>query len=452
MKKILLIDDDSMILMMLRQTLQKAGYEVITAESGDEGLARMRKSPADLIVTDYMMPGKSGLEMLVIFKQFYPDVPVILLTAHGDVALTIKSIQMGATDYIEKPVHSRELLEIIKRGIAISEQNRSIAAPFSPVVRKNIEENTMVGKSTIMREIFKNIGHISLNRVNILITGETGTGKELIARLIHFSGITREHPFITINCSPINDDGFHKELFGYFNQNNAGETEYISGKFEQAGEGTIFFDEISDLSDNMQIKISRILEDMEYEHPGTGIKYKVNSRIIGSTNKDPLQLISTNRIREELFYRLNVFSIDLPPLRKRKEDISELTFFFINKFNRKFKKQVSQVADGVFDLMKNYDWPGNIRELENTIQHAMITTKGIILEKESISLVKDTKEAETNEVNNPAMTTLAEIEKHHIRQVLNNLKWNKVEAAKVLDISRPTLNAKIEKYQISSRK
>jgi len=452
MKKILLIDDDSMILMMLKQTLQKAGYDVTTAENGEEGLTRMKKSPADLIVTDYMMPGKSGLEMLVIFKQLYPDVPVILLTAHGDVALTIKSIQMGATDYIEKPVHSRELLEIIKRGIAVSEQNRSIASPFSPVVRKNIEENTMVGKSPAMREIFKNIGHISLNRVNVLITGETGTGKELIARLIHLSGITRENPFITINCTPINDEGMHKELFGYFVKPGNPESEYIPGKFELAGEGTIFFDEISDLSDNMQIKLSRVLEDMEYDHPNLIEKIKINARIIGSTNKDPEQLISLNRLREELFYRLNVFSIDLPALRKRKEDISELTFFFINKYNRKFKKQVSQVADGVFEVMKNYDWPGNIRELENTIQHAMITTKGIILEKENISLSKENTITENTNLSVTNMTTLAEIEKHHIRLVLNNLKWNKVEAAKVLDISRPTLNAKIEKYQISSRK
>jgi len=446
MKTLLVIDDDQMILMILKQSLTKAGYRVFTAESGEDGITLLAKTQVDLVLTDYMMPGISGIEVLDIIKQNQPLLPVIMLTGHGDVSLTIKAIQLGAIDFIEKPIQSKELTDVIKRTLEISEQNMSVAQPFSKDTLKAIEENSLIGKVPVMREIFKNIGRISLNRISVLISGETGTGKELIAKLIHHSGVTRDYPFVVINCSSLNDHSLQNELFGYEKGAFAGANENRRGKFETAGEGTIFLDEISNLSDNIQIKLFRILQDMEFEKPGLAEPIPLKARIISSTNKNLEQLIAEGRFREELYYRLKVFTIELPPLRKRKDDINELTYYFIQKFNRKLKKNVNQVGEGVFDKLKNYDWPGNIRELENAILQAMIINRGNQLEKDTIGIIKT--EPNQDHLLLPPLTSLAEIEKIYIKQVLTQVKWNRVEASRVLEISRPTLNAKIGKYEI----
>jgi two-component system response regulator AtoC len=438
-----------MILMILKQTLSKAGYRVLTAQSGEEGVSTLATSQVDLVLTDYLMPGMSGLEVLNLIKQNQPLLPVIMLTGHGDVALTIKAIQLGAIDYIEKPIHSKELIEVIKRTLEISEQNVSVSQPFSRDTRKAIEENTLIGKAPVMREIFKNIGRISLNRISIFIYGETGTGKELIAKLIHHSGVTRDYPFVVVNCSALNDEAIQQELFGYEKGAFLGANENKRGKFETAGEGTIFLDEISNLSDNMQIKLFRVLEDMEFEKPGLSEPIPLKARIIASSNKNLEQLIAQGRFREELYYRLKVFTIELPPLRKRKDDITELTYYFIQKFNRKLKKNVTQISEGLFEKLKNYDWPGNIRELENAILQAMIVSRGNILEKEKLTIPEE--EPSFDQMTLSALTTLDEVEKVYILQVLNQLKWNKVEVSRVLGISRPTLNAKIEKYEIKPK-
>lgn len=448
MSTILLIDDDQMILMILKQNLTKVGYRVITATSGEEGITLLATSQVDLVLTDYLMPGMSGIEVLGIIKQNQPLLPVIMLTAHGDVALTIKAIQLGAIDFIEKPINSKELIEVIKRSLEIGEQNISISQPFSRDTRKAIEENALIGKVPVMREIFKNIGRISLNRINILVTGETGTGKELIANLIHHSGVTRDYPFVIINCSSLNDDAFQNELFGFEKGAFAGAHENKRGKLETVGEGTIFLDEISNLSDNMQIKLFRVLQDMEFEKPGHSEPMPLKARIIASSNKNLEQLIALGRFREELYYRLKVFTIELPPLRKRKDDINELTYYFLQKYNRKFSKSINQVGEKVFDKLKSYDWPGNIRELENVILQAIIVSRGNMLEKDNINIPQENTEADVLSIE--TLTTLDEVEKVYIKQVLVQVKWNKVEASKVLGISRPTLNAKIEKYGINS--
>lgn len=435
-----------MILMILKQTLTKAGYRILTAISGEEGINQLANSQTDLVLTDYLMPGMTGIEVLSVIKQNHPALPVIMLTAHGDIALTIKAIQLGAEDFIEKPIHSRELVEVIKRTLEISEQNKSVAQPFSRDNRKAIEENSLIGKVSAMREIFKNIGRISLNRINVLLSGETGTGKELIAKLIHHSGVTRDFPFVAINCSSLNDETLQHELFGYEKGAFPGANENKRGKFESAGEGTIFLDEISNLSDNIQVKLFRVLQDMEFEKPGLAEPMPLKARIIASSNKNLEQMIHQGRFREELYYRLKVFTIDLPSLRKRKDDINELTYFFIQKYNRKLKKNVNQVGDGVFEKLKNYDWPGNIRELENTILQAMIISRGNVLEKDSLAVSKT--DSTLDLLSLTTLTTIDEVEKVYIRQALNQLKWNKVEVSRVLGISRPTLNAKIEKYEI----
>lgn len=443
MNKILAIDDDSIIRTLLTNILSKAGYEVITASDGESGLALAATSNPDLVVTDFQMPGLTGLDVVVELQRTQPGLPVILLTAHGDVALTIKSIQLGAYDFIEKPIQMQELLDVIRNGLEVSRQSRNLTEAISIEARKAIEDNLLVGKTPVMREIFKNIGRISLNKVNVLITGETGTGKELIARLIHFSGITREHPLVVVNCSTLNEHLLEHELFGYTSGAFPGVGAEKKGKFEQAGEGTLFLDEISELTDNTQTKLLRVLQELEFEKPGSDEAIPMKARIIAATNKDLEALVKSGKFREELYYRLKVFTIALPPLRNRKDDIGELVRHLMQKLNRKLNKKVLKIGDGALDLLRSHNWPGNVRELENTLLQALIMTRSDVLEKEHIVLMNpiDGEEADPFE-----LSSIADIEKVHIKKVLDKVKWNKQEASRVLEITRPTLNAKIEKY------
>jgi DNA-binding NtrC family response regulator len=381
--------------------------------------------------------------VLTELQRTQPGLPVILLTAHGDVALTIKSIQLGAYDFIEKPIQMQELLDVIRNGLEVSRQSRSLTEAISPEVRKAIEDNLLVGKTPVMREIFKNIGRISLNKVNVLVTGETGTGKELIARLIHFSGITREHPLVVVNCSNLNEGLLEHELFGYTLGAFPGAMNDKKGKFEQAGEGTLFLDEISELTDNIQTKLLRVLQELEYEKPGADEPLPMNARIIAATNKDLESLVRNGKFREELYYRLKVFTIALPPLRNRKEDIGELVKHLMGKLNRKLNKRVLKIGEGVLDLLRDHDWPGNVRELENTLMQAFIMTRSDVLEKEHIVLSSSIDGAGGEPFE---LKSIADIEKVHIKKVLDKVKWNKQEASRILEITRPTLNAKIEKY------
>jgi len=443
MSKILAIDDDSIIRTLLTNILTKAGYEVVTAADGESGLELAVSTNPDLVVTDFQMPGISGLEVLTELQRTQPGLPVILLTAHGDVALTIKSIQLGAYDFIEKPIQMQELLDVIRNGLDVSRQSRNLTEAISPEARKAIEDNLLVGKTPAMREIFKNIGRISLNKVNVLITGETGTGKELIARLIHFSGITREHPLIVINCSSLNEGLLEHELFGYSLGAFPGAMNDKKGKFEQAGEGTLFLDEISELTDNIQTKLLRVLQELEYEKPGADEPLPMKARIIAATNKDLELLVKSGKFREELYYRLKVFTIALPPLRNRREDIKELVKHLMGKLNRKLNKRILKIGDGVIDLLQGHDWPGNVRELENILMQAFIMTRSDVLEKEHIVLVSTSEGADGEAFE---LKSIADIEKVHIKKVLDKVKWNKQEASRILEITRPTLNAKIEKY------
>lgn len=443
MSKILAIDDDSIIRTLLTNILTKAGYEVITASDGESGLELAATTNPDLVVTDFQMPGLTGLDVVTELQRTQPGLPVILLTAHGDVALTIKSIQLGAYDFIEKPIQMQELLDVIRNGLEVSRQSRSLTEAISPEVRKAIEDNLLVGKTPAMREIFKNIGRISLNKVNVLVTGETGTGKELIARLIHFSGITREHPLVVVNCSNLNEGLLEHELFGYTLGAFPGAMNDKKGKFEQAGEGTLFLDEISELTDNIQTKLLRVLQELEYEKPGADEPLPMNARIIAATNKDLESLVRNGKFREELYYRLKVFTISLPPLRNRKEDIGELVKHLMGKLNRKLNKRVLKIGDGVLDLLRDHEWPGNVRELENTLMQAFIMTRSDVLEKEHIVLSTATDGAGGEPFE---LKSIADIEKVHIKKVLDKVKWNKQEASRILEITRPTLNAKIEKY------
>lgn len=445
MSKILAIDDDSIIRTLLLNILKKAGYEVLTAADGNTGLRLAIEEDPHVVITDYQMPGMNGLQVLENLHSKAPSMPVIMLTAYGDIALTIKSMQAGAYDYLEKPIKPDELLKVVKNASDLSSQSRSIRDNIPPSSLKMIEDNTFIGKSQIMREIFKNIGRISINKVNVLITGETGTGKEIIARLIHHSGVTRENAMVVINCASLSDNINDTELFGHSKGAFPGAMAEKKGKFEMAGEGSIFLDDISELSDAWQARILRVIQEQEFEKPGSPTPIPMKARIIASTNKDLEEMVKNGKFREELYYRLKVFTFNIPPLRARKEDIGDLVNHFVAKHNRKLNKKITKVSDGVIQLMQSYDWPGNVRELENAILQAMIMTHGDVLERESIVL--------TNVIDpwidpQKKLMSLDEVEKIHITHVLEAVNWHKQEATDILNLTRPTLNAKIEKYGI----
>jgi len=450
MEKILIIDDDKLISLMLKKMLLKDGYMVIEAEDGEHGLEMVRKEHPDLVITDFQMPGIDGLEVLSEIQKLKINLPVILLTGFGDVVLTIKSIQLGAFDYLEKPISPVQLKSTIQLALNSVKSSNSLTEVFhSDISSKSmIEDNILVGKTPQMKEIFKNIGRISMNKVNILIQGDTGTGKELIARLIHFSGITQDKPLVVVNCSALTETLLESELFGHVKGSFTDSIRDKKGKFELAGEGTIFLDEISEISLNTQVKLLRVIQELEFERVGGEATIPMKARIITATNRNLEKLIEQGKFREDLYYRLKVFTINLPPLRDRKEDIRDLVIHFLHKLNKRFNKNVVKIGDDVIEMLQNHYWNGNVRELENTILQAIIMSKNDVLEKENITLNIRAHDNVVKVPEIPQFRSLADLEKYHIKRILDEVKWNKLEASRILEITRPTLNAKIEKYNL----
>jgi len=450
MEKILIIDDNKFICNTLKEILSKVGYTIIEAENGEAGLLLVRSEHPDLVITDFQMPGIDGLEVLSEIRKLNIALPVILLTAFGDVVLTIRSIQLGAFDFLEKPIDPIQL----KSTVQLALNSVRVSNSLNEVTHQDIlsdsmlEDNILVGKTPQMKEIFKNIGRISLNKVNVLIQGDTGTGKELIARLIHYSGITNNQPLVIVNCSALTETLLESELFGHAKGSFTGSVRDKKGKFELAGEGSIFLDEISEISLNTQVKLLRVIQELEFEQiDGEGVM-PMKARIIAATNRNLEALIKEGKFREDLYYRLKVFTINLPPLRDRKDDIRDLVIHFLNKLNKRFNKNVVKIGDGVIEMLKAHDWFGNVRELENTILQAIIMSKSDVLEKENITL--NTRQNKVVEIKQeiPQFRSIADMEKFHIKRILDEVNWNKLEASHILDITRPTLNAKIEKYNL----
>lgn len=448
MEKILIIDDNVLIRKLLKGTLNKLNYQTLEAEDGETGLAMVRKEHPDLVITDFQMPGIDGLEVLSEIQKMKVNIPVILLTAYGDVVLTIKSIQLGAFDYLEKPIDPEQLRKTIENALKSVKLSKSIEKEIQEDIPNEsiLEDNILVGKTPQMKEIFKNIGRISMNKVNVLIQGDTGTGKELIARLVHYSGVTRNKPLVIVNCSALTETLLESELFGHVKGSFTGSIRDKKGKFELAGEGSIFLDEISEISLNTQVKLLRVIQELEFEKVGGEETIPMKARIIAATNRNLEQLIKEGKFREDLYYRLKVFTLDLPPLRERKDDIHDLVVHFLHKLNKRFNKNVVKIGDGVIEMLQNHEWKGNVRELENTILQAIVMSKSDVLEKENITLNQRQSAVNGHDHEFMKLRSIAELEKYHIKRILDEVKWNKVEASHILDITRPTLNAKIEKY------
>ena len=451
MEKILVIDDDKLVRKVFKLTLSKEGYDVLEAEDGRQGLQLIKSEQPDLVLTDFQMPGINGLEVIAEITRLKLNIPVIMLTGYGDVSLTIKSIQKGAFEFLEKPTKPEVLKSTVRKALDSAQTSRNLPEVITSEEEadKELDNNFLVGRTPRMKEIFKNIGMISMNKVNVLIEGETGTGKELIARLVHFSGITRDKPLVVVNCSALTETLLESELFGHVKGSFTDSIRDKKGKFELAGDGTIFLDEISEISLNTQVKLLRVIQELEFEKVGGETPIPMKARIIAATNKNLEDLIKAGKFREDLYYRLKVFTIKLPPLRERKDDIGDLIIHFLHKLNKKFNKNVTKIGDGVVELLMQHNWHGNVRELENTILQAIVMSKNDVLEKQNIVLNTAMDEQESDKLHGMDLKSLAEVEKSHIQSVLDSVHWNKVEASRILEITRPTLNAKIEKYNLT---
>lgn len=450
MEKILVVEDDKISRRIIREILSRSGYEVFEAEDGAQGLESFKANKPDLVLTDYQMPVMNGLRVLSEIRNLQPAVPVIMLTGFGDIALIIKSIQLGAFDFLEKPINTPQLKEVVASALnsVISSKKHDQVLTEGISIDKKIQENILIGRSPQIKDIFKNIGRVSLNKVNILIEGESGTGKELIARLIHYSGITRDKPLVVVNCSALTETLLESELFGHEKGSFTGSLKTKKGKFELAEDGTIFLDEISEISPNTQVKLLRVIQELEFERVGGETTLPMQARIIAATNKKLEKLIEEGKFREDLYYRLKVFTVQLPPLRDRREDIKDLTIHFLTKLNKRFNKNVTKIGDGVIEMLQQHTWPGNVRELENTIMQAIVMSKNDVLEVENIKINQRATEGSQEFNQKFELRSLADIEKDYIKRVLDEVRWNKIEASRILEITRPTLNAKIEKYKL----
>ena len=455
MAQILVIDDDKSIIESFKRLFSEK-HKVIDAYNGEEAIKLIKENAVDLIFLDYRIPGENGLEVLKQIKKIDPDIFVIIITAFGTFETIIKSISLGAYDYIEKPLDIDKINILTRRALELKKMTKYINYIRDEQI-KNYNLKRLIGSSENMQNLFKTIGRLVGNDVTVLITGESGTGKELAARAIHYNSSRKTEPFIAVNCSGLTETLLENELFGHEPQAYTGASTKRIGKFEAAGEGTIFLDEIGDMPLTLQTKLLRILQEKEFQRLGGVKNIKLKARIITATNKDLISEIQNGTFREDLFYRINVASIHLPPLRERREDIPELIDYFINSIRHKLRKNIRGISNRALEMLTNYNWPGNVRELENVITNLCINMKGNIINPSNIFkyITKVDKGIDIfddfiekflikyDDEDNLLNIACSAIEKKLIKKMGEKLNYNKTLMAKALGISRVTVQKKL---------
>jgi DNA-binding NtrC family response regulator len=442
---ILVVDDEKNILKLVSATLKKEGYGVETAQSSEEAIEKFSRDAYHLVITDLKLPGKTGIELLGCLKSRDPDVPVIVVTAFGTIENAVEAMKNGAFNYLTKPINSDELLSVAKEAIEKYELKRE-----NIVLKSELKEkytfSAIIGKSAPMQEVFNTIRMVAKTQSNILIAGESGTGKELVARAVHYDSDRAGGPFVTIDCATIPAEIMESELFGHEKGAFTGAHEKKAGLMEHANNGTVFLDEIGELDLNLQKKLLRFLQEREILRVGGAARIKLNVRIVAATNKDLEQEVAAKRFREDLYYRLNVVTIKMPPLRERKDDIPLLAHHFLEKVNRIEGKHIQGFDDAVMSAFLNYEWPGNVRELENTVERAYILCPTVTISQKYLpaKLTPATREeaAPFDQMN------LVETEKRLIIKALNRTSWNQSRAAEVLGITRKQLRTKMKNLEL----
>lgn len=445
-KKILIVDDEAALCRSLQVVLEREEYRVLTSDDAMEAQKIFKKEEVDLVVTDLKMPGMSGIELLKAFKKINPDIPVILMTAYATVETAVEAIKEGAEDYIKKPFEAYELSNLIARVFQkkeIAEENVLLRTQLKEALPKY----TMIGESPAIEGIREIISQVAPSDSTVLITGESGTGKELVAFEIHRQSPRALQNFVKVNCPAIPSELMESEFFGHEKGSFTGAVDKRIGKFELANRGTIFLDEIGELDPGLQVKLLRVLQDREIDRIGGRRTIKVDVRVVAATNRNLLKAIERGTFREDLFYRLNVVPIHIPPLRDRKEDIPLLVEHFLEKFRRAMGKEVQEVDHRVMERIMAYEWPGNIRELQNLIERAVLLAKREMILPDNLKFLFDFPAASPEkEVQQPL--SLETVEKRAILEALKLSGGKKDRAAHILGINRATLFRKIKKYNL----
>jgi len=451
---ILIIDDEKNYLLVLELLLLDAGYAVTALSDPEAALAFLDESEVDVIITDMKMPRLSGKDVLVHVKRDYPHIPVLIMTAFGSIESAVDVMKMGAFDYITKPFANDELLLSVKNASELAKVHRRYR-----LLHENLEEryglHQIIGKSKGIRNVLALVDKAAPTKSNVLITGESGTGKELVARAIHFASPRKDGPFISVNCMALNPGVLESELFGHEKGSFTGAVAMRRGRFELAGGGTLFLDEIGELSHDMQVKLLRVLQERRFERVGGSEEIEVDIRVVTATNKDLQQEVEKGNFREDLYYRLNVVHMQLPPLRERREDIPLLLAHFMEKIASENHLSRKSISPEALDFLSGYEWPGNIRQLENVVERCMVMVSGdIITEADLPPEVKDDEAQLKNALDMLPVElnladTLDKLEAALIRRALARADFVQVKAADLLGISKSLLQYKLRKYSIT---
>jgi DNA-binding NtrC family response regulator len=440
---ILIVDDEEIVRESLANWLEEDGYEVEAAENGARALERLPAKDWNLAMVDLKMPGMDGIQLMDEIRKVRPDTIVIIMTAYATVDTAVQAMKKGAYDYIVKPFNPEDLSITIRK---IIEHQKLVKENIylRKELKKQYRLHDMVSKNHKMIEIFELVKTVAKSNSTVLVQGESGTGKELLSRAIHMESPRKDAPFVTVSCAALTESLLESELFGHEKGAFTGADQARSGKIELAKDGTLFLDEIGDISLKLQMDLLRVLEEKEFRRVGGTQLISVNSRIIAATNRELTKAIEEEKFREDLYYRLNVISVTLPPLRERKEDVPLLVEHFLERFNIEMGKNVEGIAESAMRLLLDYGWPGNARELRNVIERAMVVTKGKMILEADLSL----PQAPGVSVSDGRGKSLSEMEKEHIRRILKENRWNIIRSAQVLGIDRVTLYNKIRKYEL----
>jgi len=450
---VLVVDDDEGHLSVVKTVIKSWGYDVEGADDGTKAVEKAKERPFDLIVMDVRMAEMSGIEALKVIKKYNPAIPILIMTAYSSVESAVEALKAGAYDYLTKPLDFDVLKLTLERALDHTSL-RVENIELKKKLRSSHDLTNIIGKSQPMKDLNEMVAMVAPSEATALITGESGTGKELIARSIHYNSGRKEGPLVTVNCAALTETLLESELFGHEKGAFTGADRRREGRFMQANKGTIFLDEIGEMSSVMQAKLLRVIQDREIQRVGSDFTLKVDVRILAATNRDLQEDVSVGKFREDLYYRLNVVTLRIPPLKERVEDIPLLAQHFLERYARKNKKRIKGFTPLAMDMFLKYDWPGNVRELENAVERAVILGPGdYITEKElPLSITKAYPHAE--EIDRPPTVSkepqsLEEAEKDAVLAALEASGGNKSETARVLGITRKTLHKKLQKYGVT---
>lgn len=444
--RVLIIDDDESMRFACRQSLEAAGYTAATAATGDLALDRVRQESFDVALLDLRMPGLPGMEVLKRLKEDSPNTAIIIITGYGTIHSAVEAIKLGAYDYLPKPFTPEALVTLVERA-ATAVRRALEEACIGQGLERKIPPQTLIGRSEAMSRVLRLIQKAAPADSTVLITGETGVGKEVVARAIHRLSNRSDKRFVTVDCGTLVETLFESELFGHVKGAFSGAVENTTGKIELAEGGTLFLDEIANISVNMQARLLRAVQEREVARVGSATKKKIDVRIISATNQDLREAVREGRFREDLYYRLNVIHIPVPPLRERLEDIPALVDFYIKKLAAEKRRPALSISEEAMRLLKRRDWPGNVRELINALEYAVVTCEGSV-----IGLRDFPYPEQSNGAPSPAGGSLARLEMNEILNALEQFQGNKTKAAEHLGINRKTLREKMQKYGLTGRR